>query len=367
MNILIFNWRDVKHSWAGGSELYIHELAKRWKKAGNTITMFTAQDPLRVLPDEETIDGIKIVRKGGRFSVYLWAPIMYFKRLKKDADIIVDIENGIPFFTPFFSMKKKIALVYHVHGKQFFYELQFPLNIAGFLLERYIFPIFYRNTSLIAISKSTKEELVKLGFQKSKISIVTPGLNYGPFDKSKTKYKRPTILYLGRIKKYKRLDLLIDAFLEILKKIPNAKLVVAGWGTEAPQISDIIMKNGFRRNVELLGPVSESEKKTLLQKSWAMVNPSLHEGWGITVIEANYYWTPAVAFHVPGLSDAIKNNVTGFLCKDNKEFIEKITLLMQKKLLREKMSKKAHNWAKSLTWDNASKNSLSLMKKVYTL
>ncbi len=364
MNILIFNWRDIRNSWAGGSELYIHELAKKWKQAGHTITMFTAQDPLEKLPDEETIDGIKIVRKGGRLSVYFWAPIFYFKRLKKNVDIIIDIENGIPFFTPLFSLKKKIALVYHVHGVQFFYELYFPLNLIGFLLERYIFPVLYRGIPVIAISKSTKGELVKLGFRRSNISIITPGVHYPVFRKKSGKYKRPTILYLGRIKKYKRLDLLIDAFPEILKKVPNARLVVAGWGTEAPQISDIIMKNGFRRSVELLGPVSEREKRILLQKSWVMVNPSLHEGWGITVIEANYYGTPTVAFNVPGLSDAIKDNVTGFLCKNNKEFVEKITLLMQKKILREKMGKKAQVWAKLLTWDKASKNSLSLMKRI---
>jgi len=367
MNILIFNWRDIKHSWAGGSELYIHELAKRWKKAGHTITMFAAQDPNQKLPDREVIDGITTIRKGGRLSVYFWAPYMYLTQLRKNTDIIVDIENGIPFFTPLFSMKKKIALVYHVHGVQFFYELYFPLNIIGFLLERYIFPLLYSNVPLIAISKSTREELIKLGFHKSKISIITPGLQYGPFSKSKAKYKKPTILYLGRIKKYKRLDLLIDAFLEILKKIPNAKLIVAGWGTEAPQIIDIIMKNGFRRNVELLGPVSENEKRTLLQKAWIMVNPSLHEGWGITVTEANYYATPAVAFHVPGLSDSIKNNITGFLCKNNKEFVDKIVLLMQRKSLREKMGKEAHKWAKMLTWDNASKDSIALIKKVYSL
>lgn len=364
MNILIFNWRDIKNSWAGGSELYIHELAKRWKKAGNTITMLAAQDPFQDLPNEEMIDGVRIIRKGGRLSVYFWLPYIYLSKLRKNTDIIIDIENGIPFFTPLFSLKKKIALVYHVHGKQFFYELSFPLNLVGFILEKYIFPILYQRTPIIAISKSTKDELIKLGFRKSNISIVTPGLQYPAVNKKTRKYKRPTILYLGRIKKYKRLDILIDVFPEILKKVPNARLIVAGWGTEAPQISDIIMKNGFRRNVELLGPVSEKEKRMLLQKSWVMVNPSLHEGWGITVIEANYYGTPAVAFHVPGLSDAIKNNVTGFLCKSNDEFVQKITLLMQKKLLREKMSKKAHTFAKELTWEKASRNSLSLIKHV---
>lgn len=366
MNITIFNWRDVKNSWAGGSELYIHELAKRWQKKGNSVSIITAEDPVKKLPQKETLDGITIYRKGGRFSVYLWAPYLYLTKLRTKTDIIIDIENGIPFFTPLFSTKKKIALVYHVHGKQFFYELPLFLGFVGFFLEKYVFPILYKNVPIMSISKSSKAELIKLGFPKSNIHIVTPGVHYVS-DKKKEKYKKPTILYLGRIKKYKRLGLLMDMFPKILEKIPTVKLIIAGWGTEAPQIIDIVMKNSYRKHIDLLGPVSESEKRMLLQRSWLMINPSLHEGWGISVTEANLYGTPAVAFKVPGLSDAIIDSKTGFLCKDPEDLITKVHTLVKQKTLRDKMSKQAQQWAKKLTWEKAADNSLRLIRTVYAL
>ena len=64
MKILIFNWRDLKHSWAGGGEIYVFELAKRWVKMGHEVTVFCGQDPYQKLADEEEYQGIKIIRKG---------------------------------------------------------------------------------------------------------------------------------------------------------------------------------------------------------------------------------------------------------------------------------------------------------------
>lgn len=364
MNITIFNWRDIKNSWTGGSELYIHELAKRWQKEGNSVSILTAEDPVKKLPKKEIIDGITVYRKGGRFSVYFWAPLVYLTTLRKQTDVIIDIENGIPFFTPLFSLKKKIAIVYHVHGKQFFYELPLPLSVIGFFLEKYVFPILYTNVPIISISKSSKAELVKLGFPSSHIHIVTPGVQYVSNGKHE-KYKKPTILYLGRIKKYKRLDLLIDMFPKILKKVPTVKLIIAGWGTEGLRIIDVVMKNSYRRHVDILGPVSESEKRILLRRSWLMINPSLHEGWGISVTEANLYGTPAVAFKVPGLSDAIVNLKTGFLCVNQDEFVTRVYELIRQKSLRDKMGKQAQQLARKLTWEKAAKNSLRIIKSVY--
>ncbi len=366
MRILIFNWRDVKHSWAGGSEIYIHELAKRWVEKGNRVILFCGQDNDKRLTNKELIDGIEIIRKGGRFTVYFWAPIYYFLYLRNQADIILDVENGIPFFTPLFSLKKKIALVYHVHDKQFFYELKFPLSVIGYVIEKYIFPVLYSGTRIMSISESTRQKLIKLGLPAMQIQVVTPGIiSQKKFSNKKIpRYKTPTIIYLGRIKRYKRLDLLVTLFPKIIERVPGARLLIAGWGTEAPQIQDYIMRNGYKKNIQIVGPVSELEKRLLLQKSWAMINPSIHEGWGISVIEANVYSTPAIAFKVPGLSDSIKDNKTGFLALDEEDLIDKIEIILKNKRLREKMGKEAQRWAMSLTWDKSAEKSYKLLKSL---
>jgi len=364
MNILILNWRDTKHSWAGGSEIYVHELAKRWVKLGNRVTLFCGQDIVTKLPEEETIDGVKIVRKGGMYSVYVWAFIYYFKYFRKQTDIIIDIENGVPFFTPFYSLKKKVCLVYHVHDKQFFYELPFPISIVGYLLERYIFPMVYRTINIMAISKSTKRELEKIGFNPKRISIVEPGVGISAIKQAQPKkYSKPTIVYLGRIKRYKRIEILVNIMPRILKEVSSARLLIAGWGSEAPYITDLAMKSKARKRIELIGPVSEYEKKILLSKSWVFVNPSLHEGWGISVIETNLLGTPAVSFNVPGLSDSIKDNYNGFLCQNEEEMTDSITRILKDNGLRQEMSKNSRQWARQFNWDNAAKLSLAILNK----
>jgi glycosyltransferase involved in cell wall biosynthesis len=364
MRILIFNWRDIRNSWAGGSEVYIHEIAKRLVAKGNQVTLFCAQDPATKLPDEETIDGVKVIRKGGRFSIYLWAPIYYFRKLRKETDVIIDAQNGIPFFTPLFSLrKKKVSLVFHVHGKQFFYELPFPINLAGYILEKYFFSFIYGRQKIIAISKTTKEELLKIGFKAKKINLVYVGIDKIKNSKGIKKFSKPTLIYLGRIKKYKRVNLLIKLMPEILKKVPNARLLIAGWGTEGGVLTDIVMRGNVRKHVDILGPVSNMEKRNLLSRSWLFVNPSIHEGWSISVLEANLYGTPAIAFRVPGLSESIVDGKTGALCDDEKGFVDCISKLLSNEKKRKQFGENAKKWATNFNWDESTDLFLNTLEK----
>ena len=365
MKILIFNWRDLRHSWAGGGEIYIFEQAKRWVKMGHEVTVFCGQDVEKDLPSFEAINGIKIYRKGGRYSLYIWAIWYYFTRFKGKADIVIDVENGIPFFTPLFCRIPKICFVYHVHGKQFFYELPFLLNYLGYLIERFIFPLIYINMPVVVISQTTKKELERIGFNGRKISIVYSGINeQNPQKTLKTKFLNPTLLYLGRIKRYKRVDLLVKIFPKIIKKVPNARLIIAGWGTEASNIANLVMKSSLRRKISLMGPVSEEEKKLLLSRAWVFVNPSIGEGWSMAVIEANLYGTPAVAFDVPGLAESIRHGKTGLLAQDEEGLTQKICETLMDNILREKLSKNAMNWTSRFSWDRSAKESLSILENV---
>lgn len=365
MRILVFNWRDLRHIWAGGGEVYIFENASRWVKMGHEVTIFCGQNVRKDLPHYEEIKGIKIFRRGGRYTLYLWAIWYYFTQLRKNADIIVDVENGIPFFTPIFSRKPKLCIVHHVHGEQFFYEFLFPLNYIGFFIERYIFPLAYHRTPTIAVSATTKKELIKIGFRSKNIEIVYNGLNATKKKRKQVeKYLNPTILFLGRIKKYKRVDLLISIFNTIVEKVPNTRLIIAGWGTGAFNIADLVMRNDLRRKITLRGPVNEEEKRMLLSKSWVFVNPSIGEGWGLGVIEANAQGTPAIAFNVSGLSESIQHGITGFLAKDKDDIIDKICTLLKDKYLVRKMGRHALVRAQTFNWDNSAKKSIQILKRI---
>lgn len=366
MRILIFNWRDLRHSWAGGGEIYISEHALRWVKMGHDVTVFCGQDLGKILPSFEVIDGIKIYRKGGRYSLYIWAIWYYFRRFKGKMDVVIDVENGIPFFTPLFCRIPKICYVYHIHGKQFFYEIPSPLSYIGYIIERFIFPLLYKSLPIIAISETTKKQLVEIGFKKDFITVVYSGMNESQFRVKNEikKYSSPTLLYLGRIKKYKRVDLLVNIFPNIVEKVPQARLIIAGWGTEASNIANLVMKSPWRRKIDLVGPVSDEEKRVLLSRSWIFVNPSIGEGWSIAVIEANSHGTPATSFNVSGLSESIRDNETGLLVKDKEDLINKICMVLEKKDLRERLSKNASLWASNFNWDRSAKESLAVLQEI---
>lgn len=364
MNILIFNWRDPKHTWAGGGEIYIFEQASRWVKMGHDVTVFCGQDIGKELPSFEIIDGIKIYRKGRRYSLYLWSVWYYFTRLRGN-DVVVDVVNGIPFFTPLFCRIPKISYVYHLHGNQFFYELPFPLSHFGFFIERFVFPLLYKHLPVIVISETTKKQLIDIGFNQKNISIVYCGISRLHRTKNSIKkFSAPTILYLGRIKKYKRVDLLVKIFPKIIEKIPKARLIIAGWGTEASNVANLVMKSPLRRKITLLGPVSDTEKKSLLSKSWLFVNPSIGEGWSMAVIEANLHATPAISFNVSGLAESIQHEKTGILAKDESDLVDKICHILSHRSLRERLSKNATTWARAFDWDRSTKESLNILQKI---
>lgn len=363
MNILIFNWRDLKHEWAGGSEVYITELARRWVKKGHEVTLFCGQNVKGNLPQYEVVDGINIYRKGNKYTLYLWAAWMYLTRLRGGCDVVVDVQNGMPFLTVLYCFKPKVCVVHHVHGEQFFVELPFPFNVIGYLVEKFVFPLLYRGTKIVAVSQGTKDALSRLGFSKSNITLVHNGVDLSKVNvNANRRLARPTILYLGRIKKYKRVDRLINLMPQIVSKVPNARLFIAGWGTEGAKITDASMRSIIRKKVKIIGPVSESEKKDLYSKSWVFVNPSMHEGWGLTVIEANSFGLPAVAYKVPGLSESISHNKSGYLATTDSELVGYITELLTNSKTRQRLSKGALRWAQNFSWDKSSDKFMSILK-----
>ena len=368
MRILIFNWRDLKHEWAGGSEVYITELASRWVEMGHGVTMFCGQDVGRKLPEEEVIDGERIIRRGGRYGVYAWAAWYYLARLRKGCDVVVDVQNGIPFFTPLYSRKPKVCVVHHVHGEQFFVELLFPYSWVGYLVEKWLFPLVYREVPMVAVSQTTKRGLVRLGFPAKNIQLVYNGIDevHRTNGAKARKFSRPTILYLGRIKKYKRVDMLVETMPEVLKRVPKARLLIAGWGTEGGSVTDTAMRGEVRRKVKIMGPVGEAEKRRLFARAWVFVNPSLQEGWGITVIEANAYRTPAVAFNVPGLSESVKDGVSGLLADDKEELVEKVAAILENGRLRRRLGEGARKWAEGFSWEKSAKKGIRILERVVT-
>jgi glycosyltransferase involved in cell wall biosynthesis len=173
----------------------------------------------------------------------------------------------------------------------------------------------------------------------------------------------PTVLYLGRLKAYKSVDVLIKAFQKVLGQVHNAKLLIAGAGEEHSALKKLAEDLGIARAVEFLGKVTEQEKIQLMQKAWVFVNPSMMEGWGITTIEANACGTPVVAADVPGLRDSVKNPHTGYLVEHGNADLmaEKIAQILTDEKLRAEMSLSAIDWAKNFDWELSSRKGLEIL------
>lgn len=361
--ILIFNWRDTKHVWGGGAEVYIHEMSKRLVQRGHRVTVFCGNDGKH--PRNEVIDGVQIVRRGGFYTVYFWAFIYYITRFRNLFDVVIDSENGIPFFTPLYVKQPIFLLIHHVHQEVFRKHLTFPASEIAAMIESDFMPLMYKNHRVITVSDSSKKEIISLGLgSKDSIEVINPGIEHEQFS-TRAKTKNPSFIYVGRLKPYKNVDVAIKAFAKILPQYPKATFTIAGSGESWNALHDLVNELGLQKSVTFVSHPDDNEKIKLLGKSWVAIQPSMIEGWGITVIEANACATPVIASNVKGLRDSVVDGKTGILVKAKHigEMAEAMEMMIKKDALRNKMSRTARTWSKQFSWDNSVANLVSIIEE----
>lgn len=367
MKILAVNWRDIKNPEAGGAEVHLHEILKRLARKGHDVTLVSSK--YKGCKNQEIIDGVRVIRIGNKFLFNYVFFLHYITKFhNREFDIIIDDISKIPLCIPFYARKKPvIAIIHHIHGKTLFRELPLIMALYVYLAERLLIPMFYKKTKIIAVSESTKNELIRLGISPKNIRVIYNGVDSRlASSNSRNKSDVPLILYFGRVKRYKRIDHLIRAFKLVKERIPEAQLVIAGKGDYYGELITLSKKLGLSDSIRFLGEVSEEEKVGLLQKAWVYVTTSEKEGWGITVIEANACGTPTIAYNVPGLRDSVKHGYNGLLVEDGnvKALAETIVSLLKDDNLREKLRKNAIEWAKRFNWDKSAEEFEREIKKI---
>lgn len=354
MRILVINWRDIKNPEAGGAEVHIHEILKRLpQKFEIDFVSSTFKGCLK----KEKIDRYVVLRIPNKYVFNFIFPIYWFLKLrKKNYDIIIDDISKIPLGTPLYIKKKPIvSIVHHIHGKTLFLELNPFLALYVYFMEKIMLK-FYKNLQVITVSNSSRNELIKKDF--SNVDIVYNGIGRKFLNKflGIRKSSKPTIIYLGRLKKYKKVSDVIKAFKIVKEVILDAKLWIVGTGEERKKLEKLA-KDLKLKDVTFWGFVSEEEKFNLLRKSWIYVICSEKEGFGISVIEANAVGTPAIGYKVSGLIDSIKDGYNGLLVENGniQELSEKLIDVLSNTDLRETLSKNAIEWAKQFSWDKSAK------------
>jgi glycosyltransferase involved in cell wall biosynthesis len=342
----------------GGAEVFTHEVLKRWAAAGHKVTLFTAK--FRGGKQNEVDDGVSIVRNGGRYSVYCKAKQDYDKSFSKEQyDVVIDEINTRPFLTPKFVRKgeKTIALIHQLAREYWFYETPFPASYLGYYFFEKRWLKNYRKIPTVTVSESSRKDLAELGFEK--VFVVGEGLNFEPLEKVGGKETHPVLIFAGRLTKAKRPDHAIKAYKIIKNKIPDAELWIIGNGYFNQELKEIAVEG-----VKFLDAVSDNERRKLLKKAWVLVNPSVREGFGLNVIEANALGVPCVAYDVAGLRDAVVNHETGLLARsgDVRALAEDIFQILTNETLRVRMSEKALTYSRGFSWDKVADEFLNFIK-----
>ena len=364
MRILLFSWRGPKHPHEGGAEIVTSEYAKAWIQKGHQVVWFTSA--FEGGKDHEIIDGIEIIRRGSEIlSVQLQAIKWYLLQNRHRFDLVIDQFHGLPFFTPLFVKTPKLAFIHEVTKNVWRYNpLSEPWHsIVAFLGQRgepFIFKLFYKNVPFLTVSDSTRNELIEWGIPKKNITVIHNGVKkVAPLNIPKKKI----ITFFGAIAEDKGIEDALKVF--VLLKDQNVRFWVIGKYDNLyfKKVKRLVKKLDLSAKIKFWGYVSERKKNQLLAQSLVIVNPSVREGWGLTVIESAQMGTPTVAYKVSGLQDAIVDQKTGLLAKSKtpEALSSLVRKLLSDKKLYQFLQKEDKKWAKQFDWNISTKKSLQLI------
>ena len=363
MRILVVNWNDRENPNSGGAEVHLHEIFGRLAARGNRVDLLASgwngSSPRAFL------DGIDVHRTGTRYSFQFNARTYYREKLAGNRyDVIVEDLNKIPLYTPRWGGPPVVTLVHHLFGTTIFREAPPHMAASVWLAERGI-SFVYKGRPFEAVSESTADDLAARGIPRKTIRVIYNGMDTEFFTPAaNTRSPRPLFAYVGRLKKYKGVDLILQAF--AILDHPDASLSIAGDGDYREHLEDLASALGLEDRVRFLGFISAEEKRDLLRKAWASVFASPKEGWGLTNLETQASGTPVIASNSPGLRESLVPGETGILVPHGdtialsaamKRFIESPKLV-------ETMGAAGRAFAGRFTWDNSASQTMEHLQQV---
>jgi glycosyltransferase involved in cell wall biosynthesis len=364
LRIVVVNWQCRRNPLAGGAEIHLHEIFGRLAAWGHNVTLLCGGWP--GCAPRDTLDGIQVHRVGTRQSFpFLVRKYWRAHEARWAPDVVVEDINKVPLYTPRWTTRPVMALVPHLFGPTAFRELAVPLAAAVWLAERPL-PLMYRHVPFEAISESTRDDLASRGIQRDRVRVIFPGIDtthYTPADG--TRADTPTFAYLGRLQRYKGVDIVIRAFAAAHPAGP-ARLDIAGAGNDRPRLERLAASLGVAERVDFLGRISEEEKQALLRRAWALVFASPKEGWGITNLEAAASGTPVIASNSPGIRESVRDGETGYLVPhgDVGAMAQQMRRIAADRTLVETLGQAARRFSLQFTWDAAARQTVEHLREI---
>jgi len=361
--LLAVNFRDPGHPEAGGAELHLEHILLEAVQRGWQVTWLASG--FRGGAPEAEHRGMRVVRRGDWWDFNLRVPGILAREFSRPApDLVVEDINKVPCFTPWWTRAPVAAIVPHLFGSTAFREAQAPVAAYVIALE-WLIPSAYRHAPFLVISDSTRDDLVARGIARDRIAVVHCGLDHARYrrDRAVAKAARPTVLYVGRLRRYKGVDWVFRALPRLLAEVPDVRVQVIGDGPFGDGLRQLAARLGVERAIEFFGFVPGPGKARLMQEAWTVVQPSPKEGWGLTVVEAGACGTAVVAADSPGLRDSVRRDETGLLVPygDDAALAGALARVLRDAPLRARLEDAGERWAARFTWEECASRSFDAL------
>jgi len=352
MRVLFCNWRDTRHPEGGGSEVYVESVARALAAGGDDVTILCARYPGAVVDEQR--DGVRYHRVGSKLGVYPRVLLTQLLRRLGRFDVVVDVQNGVPFASTLATRTPVVNLVHHVHREQWPVVYGPARSRIGWFLESRVGPRVYRHSRYVAVSDVTRRELIGLGVDADAITVVHNGVEAPRLDPAPA--ADPTLLVLGRLVPHKQVEHVLAVAARLRATVPGLRVRVVGDGWWAEELRVEADRLGVAGLVDFVGFVDEETKHRHLAEAWVLVLPSLKEGWGLVVLEAAGYRVPTIAYrYAGGVTESVVDHVTGVLVDDVDELTTAVATLLGNPELRRRLGTAAAARADEFAWDTTAR------------
>jgi glycosyltransferase involved in cell wall biosynthesis len=352
-------WRDLADPEAGGSEVHADKVAEAWARAGLDVTMRTAAAPGQKAYGKR--NGYSVVRKAGRYSVFPRTALSGAIGRTGPRDGLVEIWNGMPFFSPVWARCPRIVFLHHVHAEMWRMVLPPKLAKVGETIEFRAAPPFYRSTQIVTLSQSSRDEIIDLlKMPPQNVTVVPPGID-AMYEPGGTRSPHPLVVAVGRLVPVKRPGELVSALLETKKSVPALEAVIVGEGYERDPLEAQIRAAGAQDWLRLPGRVSDAELVELYRKAWVLTSASAREGWGMTLTEAAACGTPAVVTDIAGHRDSADPGVSGILVPQPADLAPALVRVLTDPAERARLATGALKHASKFTWEATARDTFQVL------